>query len=151
MSQVTKRYCATHSHSRRIEEVQSIRFHQACYVMWHTVTATIVQQCRNPRNFIQECDKYRRCVSHSTHPSSRSFKYSSYVMYIHFQKAFFTGTDKSLTRPHWKNNWKVAIFRSTGRSLLPRRPGWTDKLLNFLSSLQKLDFGRCSLFHTWSG
>jgi len=31
----------------------------------------------------------------------------------------------------WKNNWKVAIFRPTGRSLLPRRPGWTDNLLNF--------------------
>ena len=31
----------------------------------------------------------------------------------------------------WKNNWKVAIFRLTRRSLLPPRPGWTDKLLNF--------------------
>ena len=31
----------------------------------------------------------------------------------------------------WKNNWKVAIFRPTRRSLLPRRPGWTDNLLNF--------------------
>ena len=26
----------------------------------------------------------------------------------------------------WKNNWKVAIFRPTRRSLLPRRPGRTD-------------------------
>ena len=40
----------------------------------------------------------------------------------------------------WKNNWKVAIFRPTRRSLLPRRPGWTDNLLNFsLSDLQKLE------------
>ena len=31
----------------------------------------------------------------------------------------------------WKNNWKVAIFRLTRRSLLPRRPGWTDNLLIF--------------------
>ena len=31
----------------------------------------------------------------------------------------------------WKNNWKVAIFRPTWRSLKPRRPGWTDNLLNF--------------------
>ena len=30
-----------------------------------------------------------------------------------------------------KNNWKVAIFRPTRRSFLPRRPGWTDNLLNF--------------------
>jgi len=32
---------------------------------------------------------------------------------------------------HWKNNWKVAIFRPTQRSLLPHRLGWTDNLLNF--------------------
>jgi len=31
----------------------------------------------------------------------------------------------------WKNNWKVAIFRPTRRSLLPWRPGWTDKILIF--------------------
>ena len=31
----------------------------------------------------------------------------------------------------WKNNWKFAIFRPTRRSLLPRRPGWTDNLMNF--------------------
>ena len=30
----------------------------------------------------------------------------------------------------WKNNWNVAIFRPTRRSLLPRRPDWTDKILN---------------------
>jgi len=29
------------------------------------------------------------------------------------------------------NNWKVAFFRPTRRSLLPQRPGWTDNLLNF--------------------
>ena len=33
----------------------------------------------------------------------------------------------------WKNNWKVAIFRSKRRSLLPRRPGWTDNLLRTFS------------------
>jgi len=31
----------------------------------------------------------------------------------------------------WKNNWKFAIFRATRRSLLPRRPGWTDNILIF--------------------
>jgi len=30
-----------------------------------------------------------------------------------------------------KNNRKVHIFRPTRRSLLPRRPVWTDNLLNF--------------------
>ena len=38
----------------------------------------------------------------------------------------------------WRNKWKVAIFLPTRRSLLPRRPGWTDNLLNFLSGLQRL-------------
>jgi len=40
------------------------------------------------------------------------------------------GADKSLARPDWRNNWKVAIFRPTRRSLLPRRPGWTENFLN---------------------
>jgi len=43
----------------------------------------------------------------------------------------YRGADKSLARPDWKNHWKVAIFRPTLRSLLPRRPGQTDSLLNF--------------------
>ena len=39
-----------------------------------------------------------------------------------------------------KKNWKFAIFRPTRRSLLPPRPGWTDKLLIFfLSGLQRLE------------
>jgi len=56
----------------------------------------------------------------------------------------YSGADKSLARPDWKNNWKVAIFRPTRRSLMLRRPGWTEKFLNFfLNVLQKLEFGRC--------
>ena len=31
----------------------------------------------------------------------------------------------------WINNWKVAVFCLTRRSLLLWRPGWTDNLLNF--------------------
>jgi len=41
--------------------------------------------------------------------------------------------------PGPKKNLKVAIFRPTRRSLLPRRPGWTDNLLIFFSGLQKLE------------
>jgi len=41
------------------------------------------------------------------------------------------GADKSFARPDWKNNWNVAIFCPTQRSLLPQRPGWTDNLPNF--------------------
>ena len=31
----------------------------------------------------------------------------------------------------WQNNWMVAIFLLTWRSFLSRRPGWTEKILNF--------------------
>ena len=37
-----------------------------------------------------------------------------------------------------KNNWKFAIFRPTRMSLLPRRPGWTDKHLIFFEWLTKV-------------
>jgi len=40
--------------------------------------------------------------------------------------------------PGLKTNWKVAIFRPTRRSLLPRRPGWTDKLLIFFEWLAEV-------------
>jgi len=40
------------------------------------------------------------------------------------------GADKSLARLDWRNNWNIAIFYPTRRSLLPRRPGWTDNILN---------------------
>ena len=72
-----------------------------------------------------------------------------YVMFVVWYT--YRGADKSLARPDWKNNWKVAIFRPT-RSLLPRRPGWTDNFLNcFWVSCTKLEFGRCSLFSSCSG
>ena len=39
-----------------------------------------------------------------------------------------------------KISWKIVIFRPTRWSLLLRRPGWTDKILNFLGGdLQKLE------------
>jgi hypothetical protein len=72
--------------------------------------------------------------------------------FVQWFTSFYRGADKSFARPDWKNNWKIAIFRPTRRSLLPRRPGWTDNLLKFLfSSLQKLEFSRCSLLPSWSG
>jgi hypothetical protein len=45
-------------------------------------------------------------------------------MYIYI----YRDADKSLAWPDRKSNWKVAIFRPTRRSLLPRRPGWMDNL-----------------------
>ena len=37
---------------------------------------------------------------------------------------------------YWNNNWNVAIFLRTRRSLLPRKPGWTDNILIFLIGLK---------------
>ena len=42
----------------------------------------------------------------------------------------------------WKHNWNVTI-------LLPRRPGWTDKLLIFFSGLQKLEQGDKTYWASW--
>jgi len=43
-----------------------------------------------------------------------------------------------------KNNWSIAIFRPTLRSLLPRRPGLTDKDLNyFFEWLKKVRAKKC--------
>jgi len=36
----------------------------------------------------------------------------------------------------WKNKWKIAIFLPTRMSLLPWRPGWMNKLLNFFEWLE---------------
>ena len=41
--------------------------------------------------------------------------------------------------PGLKNNWKVAIFRPTQRSLLSRRPGWTENVWIFLIGLKKIE------------
>jgi len=71
----------------------------------------------------------------------------------------------------WKKNWNFAMFLSTCRSLLPRRPGWTDNILTFffewLAKVRAMGwkvywaswgvcwtnpkFGCCSLFPSWSG
>ena len=32
--------------------------------------------------------------------------------------------------PGLKSNWKLTVFRPTRSSLLPRRPGWTENILN---------------------
>ena len=38
-----------------------------------------------------------------------------------------------------KKQFKGRHFSSDAESLLPRRPGWTDKILIFLNGLQKLE------------
>jgi len=74
------------------------------------------------------------------------------VCHVQELRSAYKGADKSLARPDWRNNWKVAIFCPMRRSLLPRRSGWTDNLLNcFWVACKNLEFGRCILFPSWSG
>ena len=58
-------------------------------------------------------------------------KWPTTVNMIMKLRVSYRGADKSLALPGWKNNWKVTILRPTRKSVLPRRPGWTDNLLNF--------------------
>ena len=64
----------------------------------------------------------------------------------------YRGADKSLARPDWKKQLKGRHFSSDAEVIAAtetRLDGQTSEL--FLSGLQKLEFGRCSLFPSWSG
>ena len=70
-----------------------------------------------------EISGFRRCVD-------EVFALLGCYTLLHCFALKYRGADKSLARPNWKNNWKVAIFPPTRRSLLPRKPGWTNNILN---------------------
>ena len=62
------------------------------------------------------------------------------------------GTDKCLAWPDWTKQLKVRHF-SSDAEVIAAAETWSDGQLSelFLSGLQKLEFGRCSLFPSWSG
>jgi hypothetical protein len=65
----------------------------------------------------------------------------------------YRGADKSLARPDWKKQLKIRHF-SSDAEVIAAAETWLDGQLYeffFLSGLQKLEFGRCSLFPSWSG
>ena len=63
----------------------------------------------------------------------------------------YTGADKSLSRPDWKNNWNRHF--SSNAEVIAAAETWLDGQTSelFLSGLQKLEFVRCSFFPSWSG
>ena len=65
---------------------------------------------------------------------------------------YYRGADKSLARPDWKNQLKVRHF-SSDAEVIATAEAWLDRKTSelFLSGLQKLEFGRCSLFPSWLG
>ena len=63
------------------------------------------------------------------------------------------GADKSLARPDGKKQFKGRHFSSDVQVVIAAAGTWLDGQISeiFLSGLQKLEFGRCSLFPSWSG
>ena len=65
----------------------------------------------------------------------------------------YRGADKSLARPDWKKQLKGRHF-SSDAEVTAAAETWLDGQPSeffFLSGPQKLEFGRCSLFPSWSG
>ena len=63
----------------------------------------------------------------------------------------YRGADKSLARPDWKKQLKGRQF-SSNSEVIGAAETWLDGQLSelFFSGLQKSEFGRCSLFPSWS-
>ena len=79
-----------------------------------------------------QCCRYNKMQADGTEPTPNLLISNQHLPNkLHLFNRTYRGADKSLAWPHWKNNWKVTIFHLTWRSLLMRRPGWTDNLLNF--------------------
>jgi len=62
----------------------------------------------------------------------------------------YRGADKSLARPDWKKQLKGRHF-SSDAEVIAGAETWLDGQPSefFLSGLQKLEFGCCSLFPSW--
>jgi len=60
-------------------------------------------------------------------------------------------SSQSLTQPDWKKQLKVCHI-SSDAEIIAATETWLDRQPSelFLSVLQKLEFGRCSLFPSWS-
>ena len=77
----------------------------------------------------------------------------AFVSSIHLSASYtYRGAYKSLARPDWKNPLKGRHF-SSDAEVIDASETWLDGQPSefFLSGLQKLEFGRCSLFPSWSG
>ena len=68
------------------------------------------------------------------------------------QLQFYRGADKSLARPDWKKQLEGRHFSSDAEVIAAAETWLDDKSSEMsLSGLQKLEFGRCSLFPSWLG
>jgi len=107
-----------------------------CWCNWRTFWRKNAAG-RSPRGSCS-CTKMPRLTGH-LQPRRKWPTWASSVLITHPILRIWHGRTTACSLG-WKNNWKVAIFLPTRRSLLPRRSGWTDNLLNFfLSGLQMLE------------
>ena len=80
-------------------------------------------------------------------------KFTKYAKTIKCCASIYRGADKSLARPDWKKQLKGRHF-SSDAEVIAAVDTWLDGQPSeffFLSGLQKLQFGRCSLCPSWSG
>jgi hypothetical protein len=64
----------------------------------------------------------------------------------------YRSADKSLARPDWKKKKLKGRHISSDAEIIAAAETWLDGPSElFVSGLQKLEFGRCSLFPSWSG
>ena len=69
------------------------------------------------------------------------------------QYSYYMGADKSLARPDCNKQLKGRHF-STDAEVIAAAETWLDGQTSdifFLSGLQKLEFGHCDFFPSWSG
>ena len=116
-----------------MDETRSIT--HLCWCNWRTFWRKNTAG-RSPRVFCS-CTTTPRLTGH-LHPRRNWPTWASSVLITH--PILWIWPRRTTTCSlDWKNNWQVTIFYPTRRSLLPARPGWTDKFPGFFSGLQKLE------------
>jgi len=98
-----------------------------CWCKWRTFWRKNTAE-RSPR-FFCSCTTMPRLTGH-LQPRRNWPTWASNVLITH---PILRIWPRRTTPGSWteKNNWKLAIFRPTRWLLLPQRPGWTGKILNF--------------------
>jgi len=106
-----------------------------CWCNWMTFEGETTAAGRSPRGSCS-CTTTPRLTGH-LQPRRKWNTWPSYVLITHPILRFWPRRTTTCSLD-WKNNWNVAIFRPTGSSLLPRRPGLTDNFLNIFEWLAKV-------------
>jgi hypothetical protein len=100
-----------------------------CWCNWRTFWRENAEGSSQKKSlFLQDNSPAHRALETQSKMSCLGFQYLDYPRY----SPDLTPSDNHLFPGLKNNNWKIAIFRPTWRSLLPQRPGWTGKHSEFL-------------------